>query len=181
MSLVDSRNHHRMPIQEWMNAMALGDEAWFKSIPGQQAIRMRDSLAPLFNRYDHDRTEEIGGYVVSTHTSKSQKLPVVEFQNELLLVRYRDNFHNNIISVEISDDAMLAGPEPRFYDLFDPDHEVHDCYAEGFDKSWVHGSYNADPHHKFTVEVTGLKEAAWAFMWILTRTYPVEKTIKVSA
>lgn len=172
MSLLET-DRHRMPIQAWMNAMALGRDDWFKSIPGQQAIRMRDTLAPLFNRYDHARKDEIAGYVISTHTSKSQRLPVVEFSNENLLVRYRYNFYNHIVSVEITE-GLPHQMLPQWYDLFDPDHVVADCYAEGFDKSWVHGAYSADPTGKFTVEINAPTEGLWAFMWILTRAYPAQ-------
>lgn len=173
MTLLET-DRHRMGIQAWMNAMALGREDWFKGMAGTQTMWMRDKLAPLFNDYDHDRKDEIYGHVVSTHTSKSQHLPVVEFSNENMVVRYRDNFHNHIISVELSDHVKIPTILPQWHDLFKRDHVVLDCYAEGFDKSWVHGSYDADPHGKFTVELWSPKEGVWAFMWILTRAYPVK-------
>lgn len=73
--------------------------------------------------------------VVSTHTSKSIQLPVVEYQMQRgarLIVR--DNFHDIKVS--------LWAPEPIDHDLwgipaFCTNRDLSSCYFEGFDKEWV--------------------------------------------
>jgi hypothetical protein len=86
--------------------------------------------------------------VIGAHTSKSVRLPVVEYQfsNGASIV-VRDNFYNFAVSVK--------SPVPVSEDLVDEIAEVEktsSCYCEGFPEHKVYGSYADDPH-RFTAHI----------------------------
>lgn len=103
-------------------------------------------------------------YVVSTHTSKSVRLPVFRLVHpggglELVM---RNNFYNWQVSV-ISSEPI----KDNFHGLFVPTRTIDAVYCEGFDPSWVFGSYEND-QRRFTVTLGG-DHTLFTFLWLLTR------------
>jgi hypothetical protein len=146
-------------IQEWFNDNRQDSDLYFKKMSEDQVIFIRDSIGQLFGM-DWDDNPPL---VVSTHHSKSTTLPVVNVWNDGVAVILRGNYYNWIVSVEADQPVT-----DNFYDLIVRDHEVHDCYAEGFDKSWVFDSYAKNPS-RFTVELPYGKHFLWSFLFLVTR------------
>lgn len=126
-----------------------------------QVMFFRDELRYLlFDNYE--ASKEYPGIVVSTHTSKSVKLPVARIENDWLRLTLRANFYNYIVSVD-SDHTFYCD----FGDLVRWDETINPIYAEGFHKDWVYGPYRENGN-RFTVSLPS-KYAVWTFVWILTR------------
>lgn len=103
--------------------------------------------------------------VVSTHTSKSVRLPVFQLVHPTkgleLVMRY--NFNDWKVSV-LSDRAITD----TFFDLFDKSRPVNEGCCEGFAASWVFGPY-AEDRQKFTVELDN--DSMFTFVWLLIKGY----------
>jgi hypothetical protein len=107
--------------------------------------------------------------VISTHTSKSILLPVIEIKlksNSLtvkedvtLIMRY--NFHDWKISVKSTKD--LEFPIELFSDGIKKD--ISGCYCEGFKNEWIYPSYNKSKK-EFTVELYSSYEI-YTFLFLL--------------
>lgn len=161
------------PLQEWFMDNRAKDEMIYKGAAENQIMFVRDRVHPIFVR-DYDRRKENPVRVVSTHTSKSVKLPVYMIEIPKLRVIMRGNFHNWMVSVESR--SVVAAPGvvinrpiislPTKYDLFDRDQVISKVYCEGFNDEWVFGSYNENGS-RFTVELGYSREALWAFLWIV--------------
>jgi hypothetical protein len=103
----------------------------------------------LLNEFPYNTSKDYTE-VISTHTSKSVKLPV--FWIDLTKIygisfTIRGNFHDWKISVD-----SKYPIEPNFLNIFKPDREYASCYCEGFPDDKVFGSYS-NSNTKFTVEV----------------------------
>lgn len=76
--------------------------------------------------------------VISYHTSKSIKLPVVEISRPGLSMIMRDNFHDIKVSVD--------SRQPIDHDLWGmatgvTKHDLCSCYFEGFQEDWVYPGF----------------------------------------
>ena len=86
--------------------------------------------------------------IVSTHISKSIKLPVVKFTLKNGSVIYiRNNFCNSRASFDLIDN----------YELFDvnntdQDTPLNGCYFEGFEYDWVFPKYSSTNSKQFSFE-----------------------------
>ncbi len=116
---------------------------------GKQLCFIRDVICDLLSS-SYEEYQKNMPMVISTHYSKSVKLPVycikLKKYNIEIILRY--NFYNWIISIN--------SKKPLDFDymnLFDPDDVINAVYCEGFPKSKVYGSYNQD-HCKFTIELS---------------------------
>lgn len=143
-----------MQLQEWISAHIPDDKMLWKGAFTRQVCFMRDDLSFALGMSYHD-TETDKLSVISTHTSKSIKLPVVRYALNDAWIIIRDNFYNHKISVE-SDKAIRLDPRG----LFDPAEQHPRCYCEGFPDELVFGAY-ADDQKRFTVSVNS-DYAAWA-------------------
>lgn len=101
-------------------------------------------------------------WVISTHSSKSVKLPVFHLKHPTkgLELVMRNNFYDWKITV-ISDEPIVD----NFYDLFNKTEKIDAVYCEGFDPSWVFGPY-AENQRQFTIE-TSNDYALFTFFWLL--------------
>ncbi len=86
--------------------------------------------------------------VISAHTSKSVRLPVVEYQfpNGAGIV-VRDNFHNFAVSVR----SPAPVPDDLIDEIADVEKTSH-WYCEGFPEEKIYGSYADDPR-RFTTHI----------------------------
>ncbi len=96
----------------------------------------------------HEKVQKIVT-VISTHVSKSIRLPVYKITWDWYGVTtiLRNNFHDWKVSVE-SEVPVKINPHL----LFDPKKQVHHVYCEGFDTSWVYKPY-ANDKSKFTAAI----------------------------
>lgn len=157
-------------LQEWANAnepaenLLWGDGYW------HQIIFMRDTIPSiLFPSYKE--AQKYKPIVISTHTSKSIRLPV--YQQELkngikLTMRY--NFYNWKISVDSPIDI-----EVDFLGLFDPEEKdnIQSIFCEGFPQNAVYGCY-AENRRQFTVELSS-DYKVFTFLWILSEEFGLRK------
>jgi len=87
--------------------------------------------------------------VISTHYSKSVKLPVFQINLEKygIEIILRCNFYDWKVSVKSERPIKID-----FMDLFNQEEIIHDINCEGFPKDKVYGSYQQD-QSQFTAEI----------------------------
>lgn len=139
-----------IPIQAWIDQQIVGDDMLWKGAWGHQLEFLRDDLQPLVSAglsWRKSREAEIAR-VISTHTSKSIQLPVVEFARPDLGVRFivRNNFYNWKLTV-LSERPIEADFGPVFYTKPPPEPEytgdhLHPVYFEGFPRDLVRGYWS---------------------------------------
>lgn len=86
--------------------------------------------------------------VISTHYSKSVKLPVYLFYYKGIEFILRNNFYNWKVSVNSSRILDLD-----FFNSFDYNQKIPSIYCEGFPENKVYGAYSEN-HSKFTIEIS---------------------------
>lgn len=164
----------RIPINDWVRANNPNSDLIWKNGLGEQVTFVRDHLYYLLTRSrDYEWHKDNPVNVISTHTSKSVTLPVFEIITPEMVdgktwnahglaarLILRGNFYNWIVTVESN-----TYIHDRFRDLFDREHRVLPCYAEGFHTDWVHGPF-AEDRKNFTVNL-GSKYEVWTFCWLL--------------
>ena len=156
-------------LKDWRNDNVPSNSLTFGPGSGQQCQFVLDNLGSLFvqevpsGRSLQDVIDNVV-YVVSTHASKSVKLPVFRLihPNGGLELVMRNNFHNWQVSV-ISSRPV----EDIFYGLFNTMRKVDAVYCEGFDPAWVFGSYEND-QQRFTVTLSD-DFTLFTFLWLLTK------------
>lgn len=108
--------------------------------------------------------------VISTHYSKSVKLPVFQINLEKygieMVLRY--NFYDWKISVK-SDKPL----DFDYMGLFNPKEEIASVYCEGFPKDKVYGSYEQS-HSQFTIEI-GSHYDLYTFIFLLKNYLGIKK------
>lgn len=138
-----------IPLQEWISAQ-LVDEMLWKGAFGHQMQFIRDTLQSLVSAglSWHQRKDAQVARVISTHTSKSICLPVVELARPDLGVRFivRDNFHNWKLTV-LSEKPIEADFGPLFFTKPPPEPDytgdhLHSVYFEGFPHDLVRGYWS---------------------------------------
>ena len=131
----------------FMRDWHLDEKLIYKDAAVEQACFIRDDIGLNLLR-------GVPVFVISTHTSKSCRLPVYYFKmrNGIKII-CRGNFYDWKISVE-TPTKLREGLLPL--DLISGGlHEtIPTCYLEGFKDEWGYGPYNAaNPANKFTIEV----------------------------
>jgi len=138
------------------NILNCNDTLIYKNKGMMQCMYIRDGLNGLILRMCGLNFSNYKVEVVSTHTSKSVKLPVYKLELKGFTFYLRCNFHDWKISV--------IAPYPtdiNFENLFGIDDKINPIYCEGFDKSWVFGSYK-DSSKQFTISLEK-EEELWFF------------------
>jgi hypothetical protein len=163
----------RQLLQEWINENACGDEMLWKGAMGDQLMFIRDRLpGVLFASADEYR--EHCAVVISTHTSKSIKLPVVQYALPSgVAITMRDNFYDWKISISAPVDIEFSP-----MGLFDPNQGHHAVYFEGFPGDLIYGSY-ADNKRQFSVEL-GSKYRVYTLLWIMGDALGLRKSKETS-
>lgn len=158
-----------VPLQTFISEQMVPqrDSLYGKKAGVAQACLVRDRfhglmIPPLSDgdeRYRYSKENPV--MVVSTHTSKSVKLPVYRIDVPAVTLTMRDNFFDWKISVE----SKVGPVNDVFFGLFDKDEQIHPVYCEGFERDWVYGSFSED-QERFTVELHN-DYMAWAFLFLL--------------
>lgn len=148
-------------VTTWVRVNSPSEQMVYKEAFSNQIVFARDKLTRTFFKDFDDRINN-PVMIISTHTSKSIKLPVYEINVKHLGLRLilRDNFHDWKISIE--------SEKPLNYDfmgIIKEDEEINPIYCEGFDESWVYGSFKNNKN-KFTIEIYD-NYMLYTFMYLL--------------
>lgn len=160
------------PLQDWISQQIVGDEMLWKGSWGRQLEFIRDDIARLIGTgmsYHQFEDEQIAR-VISTHTSKSIVLPVVEITRTDLGIRFimRNNFHDWKLTV-LSQKPIEADFSSLFYTEPPPepgytgDH-LSSVYFEGFPKDLVRG-YWSENKCEWSAEVYSYHEF-WTVIYL---------------
>jgi hypothetical protein len=175
------------PLQEWFNNQRNNtpDEMLYKGSSASQIMYVRDDLCGLIS-CGMDDSEKRSGIitVISTHTSKSVKLPVYSFDRSDIGLRIiaRNNFYNWKISV-ISDEPIIADFDGLFHTTppIDPAYtgdSLASCYFEGFPKELIFGYYENNKS-KWSAEIWGNNEL-WTVLFLIMKAKGQIKPMKWS-
>jgi len=164
----------KMTLKDWKKLNAPGKEMNFELGYWRQINFMQHEITFLmmdYNEYDKmeylsdERYDFIHSFinVLSTHISKSIKLPVYEFKSKGIRFIVRYNFHDWKVSI-ISDRDLEIEPKG----LFNPkSSSVKPCYFEGFPKDLVFPNYNEKENKdKFSVCLHN-EFSMYVFFWYL--------------
>lgn len=115
----------------------IDDKMLWKKAAEHQEIFLRDAICTNL-LHTH-------AFVVSTHTSKSIRLPVYFFmmRNGIKVV-CRENFYGWMLSVKLPKDRPYANIIPTDLLSSGYDQNTPDCYFEGFRTEWVFEGYHKD-------------------------------------
>lgn len=162
------------PIREWALATVPGDNMLWKGGWGSQIMFFRDELRYLMaSGLDWDEAEGLG-QVISTHTSKSISLPVVEYARPDIGLRLilRDNFHDVKLSV-ISRKPITTSFDGLFHTTppVEPDYtgnELADCYFEGFPDDLIFGYLSESDGRRWSAAIGG-RPRVWTTIFLILR------------
>jgi len=164
------------PLQEWFNAQRAEtpDEMYYKEASGSQVMFVRDQLSYLVaSGLVYEEARDICR-VISTHTSKSVKLPVYQLSRPDLGLRLilRGNFHDWKLSV-ISEKPITADFAGLFHTTppVEPDYtgnELAGVYFEGFPRELVFGYYEASDKLRWSAAIGG-QFALWTTVFLIMR------------
>ena len=160
-------------LQKWISEQLIGDEMRWKGAFGAQMTFIRDHLVPLMGAGLIYQEKQTIAEVISTHTSKSILLPVVEVTRGDLGVRFtmRQNFYNwklsvlseRPVEVDLQGLCHVTPPIDKAY-TGDP---LADVYFEGFPRDRIYRYYSQD-HRKFSLEIWG-DEPMWTAVFLIMR------------
>ncbi|MBQ8043544.1 MAG: hypothetical protein IJ272_05275 [Clostridia bacterium] len=153
-------SHLPVDVTAWVRVNKPSETLLYAKGFGTQVCFVRDTLYSIF--YSYEEAEHNPVMVISTHISKSVRLPVYrihlkEYNIEIIL---RYNFHNWIISID--------SERPLDFDhmgLFDQTEVITHQYCEGFPKNKVYGCYQDDPT-RFTIDITSQYDV-YTFFYLL--------------
>lgn len=150
-------------LSGWMRQQDINDSMIYKDGAISQECFIRDSLCNYLLK--------VPVFVVSTHTSKSIKLPVYRFKlKNDILVTARDNFYGWVVSIkspypiDLPDDLVHGDGRNK--------EDIREVYCEGFKSDWVY-PYVKKSARLSTFRVNGEYEM-WALMRELNK-YPIPK------
>lgn len=148
-------------LQAWFSANIPDEDLIYKNGLAEQVMFVRDTVSGLISRsyIEYKRLPK----VISTHTSKSVKLPVYYFNSAYAKLVLRNNFHDWKVSV----DSKVGPLEFELDDLCDTKSDVHAVYCEGFQDEWVFPAYEKS-QERFTVELRD-KFSLYTFLFLLRR------------
>lgn len=148
-------------LQAWFMANKPDEDLIYKSGLADQVMFVRDTVSGLVARsyIEYKRLPK----VISTHTSKSVKLPVYYFNSAYARLIMRYNFHDWKVSV-----LSNVGPlELKLDDLCGTKGDINSCYCEGFQNEWVFPAYGKN-QERFTVELRD-KFSLYTFLFLFRR------------
>lgn len=160
------------PLQDWVNEQICGDEMLWKGAFGTQIEFIRDELTPLvesgMNFYE--RKDEQIARVISTHTSKSITLPVVQITRQDFSISFtvRNNFFGWKLTV-LSEEPIKADFGPLFKTIPPPEpdytgDELRSVYFEGFPENLVCG-YHSQNKRQWSASIGG-DFALWTVVFL---------------
>lgn len=124
-----------------------------------QLIPVRDVLPGLWRLPRGDDSRAVT--VISTHTSKSVRLPVYQLMVPGVGVfRMRNNFYDWGVSCDLA----FPAPNDLWGDMFNP--AKIGSFFEGFDASWVYEPFAVN-QQRFSLMISSNFEQLYAFMFVL--------------
>ena len=166
---------HDELFQKWWSRNTVKETMSYKVAADRQILFFRDDVSYML------KAKEI--CVVSTHTSKSIKLPVykITLKDGIMLI-IRDNFHD--IKVSVISPYLIN--EPLFEKLNSSKENIDECYCEGFKEEWIFPIYKAMSDTtiksnmcKFTIELHN-KYDFYTFAWLLNNKLNENESEKIS-
>lgn len=153
--------HLPVDVTAWIRVNEPDENLIYAKGLGDQVCFVRDRLCQLL-RSTYEEWRDNPTLVISTHYSKSVKLPVFQINLEKygieMVLRY--NFYDWKISVK-SDKPL----DFDYMGLFNPTEEISYLYCEGFPRNKVYGSYEQS-HSQFTIEI-GSHYDLYTFIFLL--------------
>ena len=153
--------HLPVDVTAWIRVNEPDENLIYAKGLGDQVCFVRDRLCQLL-RSTYEEWRDNPPLVISTHYSKSVKLPVFQINLEKygieMVLRY--NFYDWKISVK-SDKPLNFD----YMGLFNPTEEISYLYCEGFPRDKVYGSYEQS-HSQFTIEI-GSHYDLYTFIFLL--------------
>ena len=153
--------HLPVDVTAWIQVNEPDENLIYAKGLGDQVCFVRDRLCQLL-RSTYEERRDNPPLVISTHYSKSVKLPVFQINLEKygieMVLRY--NFYDWKISVK-SDKPL----DFDYMGLFNPTEEISYLYCEGFPRDKVYGSYEQS-HSQFTIEI-GSHYDLYTFIFLL--------------
>lgn len=161
--------HLPVDVTAWLRVNEPDENLIYAKGLGDQVCFVRDRLCHLLiSTYKEWRDNP--PLVISTHYSKSVKLPVFQINLEKygieMVLRY--NFYDWKISVK-SDKPL----DFDYMGLFNPTEEISYLYCEGFPRDKVYGSYEQS-HSQFTIEI-GSHYNLYTFIFLLKNYLGIKK------
>lgn len=165
--------YHLKTSQQWMEKQPMAHlHTWFmENMPGEQMIYKKSAEAQIMfvrdevpNFFTKSILKTIE--VISTHTSKSIKLPVyhIVLTNGLELI-LRGNFHDWKISVSSPFEVEL--PEELLTNSTLSGEKINSYYCEGFKNEWIWDSYMKNKK-EFTIEIGASLYDLYTFFFLLS-------------
>jgi len=155
-------------LQEWINSNAPKEEMYYCRAWSNQVCFVRDDIPKfLINNYDYSIYATIRDNitVISTHTSKSVKLPVYRIKAFGSTYIIRGNFHNWMISVESGNEEIKVDFK-KLGVIHSDVGKINSIYCEGFKEEWVYDSWDNNKW-KFTIEL-GTRDDVMIFFWLIS-------------
>lgn len=155
--------HLPVDVTAWVRVNEPDSDLIYASGLGTQVRLVCDQICKLLSNSYEEWWETNLPMVISTHRSKSVKLPVYQINLEDYGIEMvlRNNFYDWKVSVKSEQPLDFD-----FMGLFDPSKEWDDCFCEGFPKDKVYGSYSSSCR-QFTFEVNTHYEL-WTFAYLLS-------------
>lgn len=150
-----------MDVTAWIRVNEPDEKLIYTKGLSKQVYFVGDELCKLLSS-TYEEWEGNPPMVISTHYSKSVKLPVFQINLEKygieMVLRY--NFYDWKVSVK-SDKPLKFD----YMGIFNPTQEISYIFCEGFPKDKVYGSYEKS-HSQFTVEISSYYDL-YTFIFLL--------------
>lgn len=161
--------HLPVDVTAWMRVNEPDENLIYAKGLGEQVRFVRDNLCSLL-RSTYEEWCDNPPLVISTHYSKSVKLPVYQINMETygieMILRY--NFYDWKISVK-SDKPL----DFDYMGIFNPTKKISYFYCEGFPKEKVYDSYEQN-HSQFTIEIVSYYDV-YTFFFLLKNYLGIKK------
>jgi hypothetical protein len=159
-------------LQKWAIENEPSKEMYYYEGYWDQIIFIRNIITYLI--FDTSDEAERSRSVVSTHVSKSIKLPVYQFEAKKLGLTLTLRYNFSDWKVSVSSHIPITCD---FMSLFDGSQEWSTHYCEGFGADRIYKSFNEN-NKEFTVELDN-KFKLYTFIVVLTHFLKSSLTIKI--
>lgn len=161
----------KIPFCEWLEANKPSEEMCWKEAAYDQFNFIRRLQYLFMNSHAGAECS-----VISQHTSKSLKLPVILLERSGLKVHARGNFYDWKVSVEsersIKNPALERLIQAKPSPVDDPSKFDHECYFEGFPHELVFGFHHGS-EQKFSAELIDDFQM-YTFLFLVLSEFPRE-------
>lgn len=158
-------------IQDWFMVNKPAAEMVYKDAMISQVLFVRDDLAPLITQdLSREVTRTETTFVISTHISKSVRLPVYLLERPGLMIVLRDNFHDWKMTV-ISEKEVKVDFSRLFHTIppVEPSYTGNPLarvYFEGFPADLIYDYYEKSDYKKWSAALYG-RHYVWTAVWTI--------------